>query len=758
MTTTAEVTPTATSASDGVVGPPCEPKHWATVNQVVALAALLGAAAVAVAFTFADATSAYFTLTWLPDGALLLGLVALTCVAELVAVRMRHEDGAVEELTLLDGVVLLNTLLLPLQDAVVVSLGGIALAYVVRRRDRVKAIYNLGVYATATTLAAALVHFISPAHGTFGFPLLAALVAGTTVFVAINLVHMALLLNALSGVQPWQVVREDAALSVLTIVGTIGFAGTALVMAVTAPLLLPCTVLPAAAIWYAYGVSASKYEERRRSARVLEYSQVLATGPSRASAIEALLELLHKEFEAAAIAILHNGTVLEFDPENSTLLSRAMAEDDRDLLAFSELALVETASLPSGWHSGMVAPVIMDGQAIGAVAIGTTGRSRLKPRDLTTVSPLVGSLAVALQNADYTAQLVEETAKLRAVVDQASDGIVVLGRHSAVEVWSPAMQRITGIAPDHALGRSLNELLDTEDTTDATNDLLNESLNRLSVDSPRVEVDVQLVRPDSERRAVRFSHAAAFADGAMVRDVVMVHDLTAERQVQRMKTDFIATVSHELRTPLTPIKGYADMLRKRGDSMTPEKRDRALGVIVDRVEHLGRLVEDLLVASSVTADGTPTHPMSTDTADLAALILRTCEDFTTAGGRVRLEISEGSIPVTCDTTRTVQVATNLISNALKYSPSDSEVWVSIDSADGTARLTVTDHGHGIPSDQLDRIFDKFHRVEDPMVMSTGGTGLGLYIARQLARAMGGDITVESTFGVGSCFTFTLPQP
>jgi signal transduction histidine kinase len=257
-----------------------------------------------------------------------------------------------------------------------------------------------------------------------------------------------------------------------------------------------------------------------------------------------------------------------------------------------------------------------------------------------------------------------------------------------------------------------------------------------------------------------------FALGVLVRDVVIVHDVTRERQVERLKADFIATVSHELRTPVTPIKGYADLLRRRGDAMTPERRNECLDVISDRCDHLVRLVEDLLLASRISAtDGSAAAQVSLGTGDLTALVRRASGDFGADGGRLRLALPAEPVGVRCDPVRVIQVLTNLLGNALKYSAAGTPVDVQLTVSDELAQVEVTDVGRGIPADQLEQVFEKFHRVEDPMRMTTGGTGLGLYIARQLAGAMDGRLTCASTLGVGSTFTFSLklssaalPQP
>ena len=141
--------------------------------------------------------------------------------------------------------------------------------------------------------------------------------------------------------------------------------------------------------------------------------------------------------------------------------------------------------------------------------------------------------------------------------------------------------------------------------------------------------------------------------------------------------------------------------------------------------------------------------------DLGALVRRAAGDFGADGDRVRLALPADPVDVQCDPVRVIQVLTNLIGNALKYSPAGSPVDVALVVDGDLARVDVIDAGRGIPADQLERVFEKFHRVEDPMRMTTGGTGLGLYIARQLASAMGGTLACTSVLGSGSTFRFDL---
>jgi PAS domain S-box-containing protein len=381
------------------------------------------------------------------------------------------------------------------------------------------------------------------------------------------------------------------------------------------------------------------------------------------------------------------------------------------------------------------------------------------PGDLTLFTSLAAALAVALRGTDHLRRLVEETSKLQAVVDRSSDGILVLDSDGAVQLWSPAVEQLTGRSAYEALGLPLGDLLTATDRDGEPVDAFAVARSQLSPGEPNAVVELSLRRSDGDVRVVRCAHAGVFADGgSLERDVVLLHDVTRERQVERLKADFIATVSHELRTPVTPIKGYADLLLRRGHAMTPERRSECLEVISDRAAHLARLVEDLLLASRISVtSGSSAAQVSMGSSDLVALVQRASGDFGDDGERLRLHLPAEPVAVACDPLRAVQVLGNLIGNALKYSAPGTPVDVRLVLRDGAAAVEVEDRGRGIPADQLDKVFEKFHRVEDPMRMTTGGTGLGLYIAQELTRAMGGELACRSVLGVGSTFVLTLQR-
>ncbi|MGZ8566650.1 MAG: ATP-binding protein, partial [Actinomycetota bacterium] len=226
------------------------------------------------------------------------------------------------------------------------------------------------------------------------------------------------------------------------------------------------------------------------------------------------------------------------------------------------------------------------------------------------------------------------------------------------------------------------------------------------------------------------------------------------RELDEMKNDFVAITSHELRTPLSGIRGFVDMLRRRGDELPTNERDEYLGIVLLQTDRLISLVDDLLVVSRVEAGKLTLEPHEVE---VASFVRQLARSFGESEARIVADPDTGAPErILVDPRRLTQILTNLVHNALKFSPGETPVTVSwATPVEGTVSFTVTDEGPGIEAEELTRIFERFHQTERS-IAHTEGFGLGLYITKLLTEAMGGWIDVSSELGQDTTFTVTLP--
>ena len=245
-------------------------------------------------------------------------------------------------------------------------------------------------------------------------------------------------------------------------------------------------------------------------------------------------------------------------------------------------------------------------------------------------------------------------------------------------------------------------------------------------------------------------------EGNVINIVADVDDITRFREAEQLKSTFISVISHELKTPVSLIKGYADTLRREDAKWDDQTVRESLGIIVEESDHLSRLIDNLLEASRIQAGGLklkPNHFL------LPPLIEKLAAGFglQTKQHHFQIDFEPDFPPVYADEQRIQEVLTNLISNAVKYSPEGGTIFVG-GRADGEwITVYVADEGVGISHEDQPSIFERFFRVENHLTRSTQGTGLGLYLARAIIEAHGGRIWVESMPGKGSIFIFSLPH-
>lgn len=226
------------------------------------------------------------------------------------------------------------------------------------------------------------------------------------------------------------------------------------------------------------------------------------------------------------------------------------------------------------------------------------------------------------------------------------------------------------------------------------------------------------------------------------------------QELDQMKSDFIAITSHELRTPITAIRGFVNTVQRIQDRLSPEQLNSFMQTIDRQSARLARLVEDLLFVSRIEAG---TVRLDAQQVDLAQFIAETAESLgPEERSRIRIDVQPPGGAVRTDPHRLDQILRNLVENALKFSPSDAPVQVDALVRDDWFQLAVTDHGIGIPVEDLPRIFDRFHQAGQVMTREREGAGLGLYITKRLVEAMGGTVSVTSVREHGSTFRVWLP--
>jgi PAS domain S-box-containing protein len=333
------------------------------------------------------------------------------------------------------------------------------------------------------------------------------------------------------------------------------------------------------------------------------------------------------------------------------------------------------------------------------------------------------------------------------VLSHIGDGVFLIDSDGMIRLWNTAAEAITGLTAEDVCGRSAEIALSGWKNVGPLVPIASRPGEQAEISH------TETVPLDIEGRELWLSIAGvAFTDGT----VYAFRDVTNERRLEAIRTEFVATVSHELRTPLASLHGAAMTLRQRHERLDADTQDELLDMIGEQSIRLADLVEEILLAGQLDAGALP---IASEPFDPEQLVRTTVEE-------ARLRISDGTtleisapavLPhVVGDGVRTHQVIANLVDNAIKYSPAGARVRVDAEQEGESIRFSVRDDGYGIPGDEQKRIFDKFYRLDPDQRRGVGGSGLGLYICRELVRSMNGRIWVESEPGQGATFIVELP--
>jgi len=409
------------------------------------------------------------------------------------------------------------------------------------------------------------------------------------------------------------------------------------------------------------------------------------------------------------------------------------------------LAGVVAALLLGAWRARtLAAPVLELARAAGRISAGDlTARAAIQSRD--EIGQLAGTFnAMAEQLRQKLAAVSEERTKIEAIISSMSDAVVAVDREGTILLLNRAAEDLLGL-PKTARGRRLADVLGEHP--------LSRSIEA-AAEGGRDVAEEFSPQPLGDRTLDVHATPLRGSEGDRAGAVAVVRDVTDLRRAERLRRELTANISHELRTPLTSIKGFAETLL--GGAMTDEAAGRRFLAIIDsEATRLMKLVDDLMDLSRLESRAVSMEPGPLPLDELASEALSRMRP---QAERHRIALRAGAVPAIAlaDRDRILQVLTNLLDNAIKFTPEGGTVEVSVTSTPTEAVVSVTDTGRGIPADDLPRIFDRFYRVDRSRSREAGGTGLGLAIAKHIVEAHGGRITVASRVNAGSTFAFTLP--
>ena len=338
--------------------------------------------------------------------------------------------------------------------------------------------------------------------------------------------------------------------------------------------------------------------------------------------------------------------------------------------------------------------------------------------------------------------------RIDGILKSVGDGLIVTDIYNRVVLMNPAAEDLLGVRFSEVIDRPIDFTI--EDKT-----LREQFKTTLGKKKPGYQFDFKLQNGDPKHPRIMRARTSGIKDrkGNQAGLVTIIHDVTHEREVDQMKTEFISTAAHELRTPLTSIRGFSEVLLRRNDLKKKDKR-KFLTYINDQSVNLSNIINDLLDISRIESGmGFSLNKVPCDMAEIIKGIVPQFQDQTSIH-RFEMVLPE-SIQLKMDKEKIEQVVQNLLSNAVKYSPEGGVIKISSQLVNGHYQVSIKDQGKGMTSEQAKKIFDKFYRA-DVSDTAVPGTGLGMSIVKYLVESHNGKVWVESELGKGSTIYFTIP--
>lgn len=628
------------------------------------------------------------------------GAVALTWTKPLLFLHRDETEALILDEAFL---VVMALLLSPLEGMGALALG-MAVGLALRRRAWIKGIFNVGQTLTAAGLAFGVIYLLADPLAAIDARLIAAVVTGAAVFFMVQTTAVSAVIALAEGRSFRASLFDGLGLRTAVWAGNVSAGLLAGLVGRTFPWALVIALIPVGVLQLAFTGHLRARQDRKRMDGLF-HAALKAHGSIG-------VEEVKDAIAEAAKDLLHcNHARFDADPPRPDELGAVISSDDGQR-----------------W--------LIVGERRGVEPFDKAERKLLEA--------IVAIASEALDNATLYRQAADERRKLADVVGYSSDGIFTVDAQGRVTSWNPAMEAITGHSAKEIVGTKHFGALRPRDTEG--HDVFIEKW--LRGEAP--PTDIQVLRPDGETRWLNCSHSA-LPDGGFV---IVARDITAQHEIEELKSDFLATVSHELRTPLTPIKGFIETLLRDDERFSAERRKEFYEIIQRQSERLEKLVEELLEATT-RGSGPLVDVRAVDYGETIREGLATFE-HQEPNRPFSLEVQDGLPSVLADPQRADQILSNLLQNALKYSPPGSPIRITVEQRGSEALTTVADSGPGIPERHRERIFDRFYRMGDHLTREISGVGLGLHIARRIVENMNGTLWVDDSPEGGAAFTFSLP--
>jgi PAS domain S-box-containing protein len=692
----------------------------------------------------------------------------MIALAERLQIRYFHHEHV-------DALTLVESLFAPLilcgsgLQVVAIVASGMIIASVVGRNGLVKSVFNTSQWVAAAAVGTFCLHLTGTGRspGSDAIALVGAMGA-------VWITNQLLITGVLCITAGHPLGSRDERIVWMVVLGRVGsFVGsTVLGLLMTAaylwvPWIAPLVIGPLAFLWSAGRAEASVRADRRLLDGLQRATHHLATSLDPVTALPPSLAEARAGFEVKEVQL-----VLVNERGFPTVYH---SRDDADGGSFVEIAphglaelLVDTLYEPTrlgigdaettkalsrlGYQRALAAPLRSGASGLGVLLLlDREGAEGFEAGELAIAAALAREIVGFLERVDLVRDIDGERRKLADIVENTSDGIASLEADGTILSWNAGMAAITGYPSDEMVNTRHLGLLRPRDTHG--NDVHFGTWASLThIDDLTTELQVVAADGSTVWLACSYSRVQA-REGSGGSLIIVARNVTKARELELLKDDFIAVVSHELRTPLVPIKGWAQTLLNRGDRLSEDQRRTAVRSILTQAQRLEALVLNILESSRVEAG----QAEALDAVDVAAVAIRVVEDVLAARPDRTIRVTPPAVPshVRGSTVWIERAVSNLVANAVKYSPDDEPVDVVVAVTGGTVVVSVTDRGPGISAAAQERIFERFERLEESHKQT--GTGLGLYITRRLARGMGGDVTVSSLPGAGSTFVLTLPE-